>query len=145
MRGSEQYYRSLIENSTDVVSVLKPDGTILFESGSATRAFGTQPGESIGRNALRMIHRDDRELTRRAFAQALETGFVSIENRVRRGNGEWMDCGVVGRRILDPDGHPLLVLNTRDITQGKLAERTLLETQSPASRAPGAAALGSRA
>ncbi|HXR36939.1 MAG TPA: PAS domain S-box protein, partial [Candidatus Binataceae bacterium] len=130
VRRSEEYYRSLIENSSDVVSVVAADGTVLFNSESAARMFGDDHPKPIGRELWSTLHPDDRESAASALATALETGAVTYECRVRRqSDGSWLICEVRGRRIVDPDGRTVAVFNSRDISERKAAERAILDTQ----------------
>ena len=55
LRASEQYFRSLIENISDIITILSIDGTILYESPSVKQILGFQPGELIGKNAFDFI------------------------------------------------------------------------------------------
>jgi PAS domain S-box-containing protein len=56
LRESEERLRALIEKSSDVITVLAPDATILYESPSAAAILGYLPSELIGTNALTPIH-----------------------------------------------------------------------------------------
>jgi PAS domain S-box-containing protein len=129
LRRSEQYYRSLVENSSDGVSVIARDGTVLFNSRSADRTFGHDPGTVIGDMSLDAIHPDDRELVTTALAATLETGTAAFEGRFRRKDGAWLHCDVRGSRILDIVGQPVAVFNTRDISERKAAESIVTQTQ----------------
>lgn len=71
MAASFQGFRSLIENSPDAVSLIDPDGEILYGSASTTRILGYQPEELLGRNCLELIHPDDRDHSIRALQEVL--------------------------------------------------------------------------
>ena len=45
LRRSEQYFRSLIENASDTITILNGDGTVRYESPSLTRVLGYRPEE----------------------------------------------------------------------------------------------------
>jgi PleD family two-component response regulator len=56
---SENRFRSLIENLTDIITVLTPDGTIIYESPSLETVLGYKPEEIIGKNAFEFVHPED--------------------------------------------------------------------------------------
>ncbi|HEY6227817.1 MAG TPA: response regulator, partial [Verrucomicrobiae bacterium] len=47
LRRSEDYFRTLIENSSDIITILNPKGKILFQSPSIERVLGYRPEELI--------------------------------------------------------------------------------------------------
>ena len=129
LRGREIYYRSLIENSSDVIDVLDIQGNILFEAG-ATHLFGLNPSEVTGTHMTDWAHPDDVAAVNQAFQACFRSPETvrRIECRFKRADGSWADCEVVGRTMSGGDGNPVLVTSTRDITERKRAdeERGLL-------------------
>jgi PAS domain S-box-containing protein len=133
-------HRKLVEESSDIATIIDSDGTITYVSPSVTRTLGYEPEELVGEVGYEYQHPDDRD----AVVDAIETlrttpdDVQMIETRFRRADGSW--CWVEATlqdRSDDPDINGILV-NSRDITQRKrqekqfreLAEeyRTLLET-----------------
>ena len=53
------YLESIIQNITDVITILEADGTIRYESPSITPILGYLPEEMIGQNAFNFVHPDD--------------------------------------------------------------------------------------
>ena len=58
----ERHYRALIENATDLVTILSPDGTIRYKSPSVQRILGYTSDELVGRRSLDFIHPDDQSM-----------------------------------------------------------------------------------
>lgn len=87
---SEERYRLLAENSSDVVMQLGNDGTIRWVSPSLTAMLGWEPSEWIGRPGTEFLeHRGDTE-TYQANLAALQAGrSVVARDRVRSRNGTW--------------------------------------------------------
>ena len=52
MAASFQGFQSLIENSSDAISLIDAAGERLYGSASTTKIFGYQPEELVGRNCL---------------------------------------------------------------------------------------------
>ena len=60
LAASETRYRLIAENTTDLVSLVRPDGTFVYISPSVTR-LGYRPADLVGRNGLEVMHPDDVE------------------------------------------------------------------------------------
>src|SRR5665213_1155788 len=56
----ERHYRSLIENSTDLISILNLDGTIRYVSPSHERLLGYPLDELVGKDVLSFVHPQDK-------------------------------------------------------------------------------------
>jgi PAS domain S-box-containing protein len=136
----DESYRKLVEEFSDIATIIDSDGTITYVSPSVTRTLGYEPEELIGEVGYEYQHPDDRE----AVADAIEIIQTNpedtkiIETRFRQADGSW--CWIeatMQNRFDDPDLGGILV-NSRDISQRKRQERqyqhlaeeykTLLET-----------------
>ena len=131
VRESEERFRSLIQNASDVITLLEVDGTILYESPSIERTLGYGPEELIGKNAFDFIHPDDLDLTLGAFSGMLDDpGFSpSVEYRFRHKDGSWCYLESIGSNLLDDPRVGELVINSRDITERKRWETRLRDAE----------------
>ncbi len=59
LRTSEENFRALIENGSDIISQIDEHGTILYESPSIERVLGHRPSDIHGKKAFEFIHPDD--------------------------------------------------------------------------------------
>src|SRR5918997_2860873 len=59
LAASERRFRSLVQNSSDLVTIVAPDGTIRYASDSAERIVGYSPGELVGTSLLEYLSQDD--------------------------------------------------------------------------------------
>src|SRR5580692_1335110 len=66
----EEHYRSLIEHSLDLISILNLDGTIRYVSPSHERVLGYRSEELVGRNVFGFMHGDDLAGVKETFARA---------------------------------------------------------------------------
>ena len=124
MTDSKDYYRWLVENSSDIISVFKLDGTILYRSPAVERLLGHSPNQLVGRNEFEYIHPDDHRRVIAALddvSDHRETGTV-IDYRVRHKDGTWRYLESVGRTVVDESGEVVCIVNSRDITGRKIAE-----------------------
>jgi len=123
----EEHYRSLIENSLDLVSILNFDGTIRYASPSHERILGYALDELVGQNALEFVHADDLSAIREALARA--DASASMELRFRHKDGNWRVLESVGRNLASVPGVRGVVVNSRDITDRRRLEEQLHHSQ----------------
>jgi len=128
---SERQFRSLIENASDVITVMDADSRIVYVSPSVERAQGFRPEELIGRSALDLIHPDDREHVRTAILLALSERPEGrkIECRFQHKDGGWRVMESVGHNLLGDPAVRGVVVNSRDITDAKQLEEELLRSR----------------
>lgn len=124
LQDGERYYRSLIENSLDVITVLNADGTIRYVSPSISEITGFAPGEREGRSVFDLIHPDDLSNASSAFS-----GFLNKQNfnqhmelRIRHKSGSWRFLEAIGINLLDDPEVQGIVINSRDVTERRQAE-----------------------
>jgi PAS domain S-box-containing protein len=131
LRERESYYRALIENVSDIVTILSTDGVILYESPSIEQVLGFQPNELVGQNGFGLIHPDDRERVLEHFMRAVENFGTTppIEYRFQDRAGGWRILESIGKVIDHPSGKVVAVINSRDVTERKHSEQLLLESE----------------
>jgi PAS domain S-box-containing protein len=119
LRASEWRFRSLIESTTDIITIVLPDGTVSYVSPSAERALGYRPDERIGTNVLEHVHADDIPAVRREMSDSLTRygRSVTLELRVRHKDGTWRTMEVTGRNLIHNPVIGGLVLSWRDVTE----------------------------
>ncbi|MEG5059257.1 EAL domain-containing protein [Microcoleus sp. A2-C5] len=129
LRESEQRFRSLIENATDITIIIDGKGIFRYISPSVKRILGYAPHHAIGRSALGTVHPDDCAAIAQTLHKALENPKRSqspVEYRVRHRNGSWCYVEAVATNLLHDPAVNGIVINCHDITQRKLAEEQLL-------------------
>jgi PAS domain S-box-containing protein len=129
---SEIQFRLLAENSLDMIGRIKPDFTHEYASPAYTTTLGFQPEEVTGKEARLFIHPDDVHVVE--SVRNILTPWNSSETirfRVKHKNGHyiWVESHV--RAIFDEKRQELseYYAVTRDITERKLAEEKLLESE----------------
>jgi PAS domain S-box-containing protein len=127
LRESEAEFRSLIENSSDGIVIFGRQGIFQYVSPGLTRIVGWEANELIGKTWHDFAHPNDLAYTRSIFHQLFENpGQVIVhESRFRHKDGTWRLMEVVGK--LHPNG--CVVTNSRDITERKMAEQKLRESE----------------
>ena len=124
---SEARFQSLAQNSSDVITLVDGDGTITYQSSAVTRVFGFEPGQMVRRPLAEWVHPDDAamvlDLLDRVWAGSEAVRLVEL--RLRHHDGSWREVETALNRLPEEQG---LVLNCRDISDRKQAERELRET-----------------
>ncbi|HVP96778.1 PAS domain S-box protein [Methanoregula sp.] len=131
LRESETRFKSLFQNSSDIIRILDKDGKILFESPSSERILGYPQGTLIGKTAINYIHPDDRERVIKEFQMVVDrknTG-VPTEFRIRRADGTYTWVDSIGVNLLGVLGVDGIVITTRQIDKRKEMETTLKESE----------------
>jgi PAS domain S-box-containing protein len=130
LRKSEQRFRSVVENSSDLVTLLDPEGTILYENSAVERTYGYSERELIGRNALDLVHPEDLPAAQTKLQETVANPGQSrsIEMRIRHKEGHWLDVESVGTTLNPFRAEEGVVVNSRDATERKQAELALRET-----------------
>lgn len=141
LRESERHFRSLIENASDMITVLDDEGMILYESPSVERVLGWRVEELIGRSVFELVPEEQRPVA------------VGALDRLRNGGGsEWLgipvlhadgslrELEVIARRMTTAD-ETRFIVNSRDITERKMLERRLERSERVASLGQLAAAV----
>jgi diguanylate cyclase (GGDEF)-like protein/PAS domain S-box-containing protein len=127
IQRSEERFRALVENSSDAVSLMDAKGTITYVSQAAVQILGKPVEAQVGRNAFETIHPDDIPACRDAFAKCLTHPGLRIltELRVRHRDGSWRVVDAVGVNRLHDPAVGAIVVNYRDVTERREAERRI--------------------
>jgi PAS domain S-box-containing protein len=129
LRRSEEYYRSLIENALDVVTIIDAGGIIRYLSPSAERVLGYKPEEVVGKRGRTYFHPDDVEYADSVLKQFLQNPSkpVYAEFRVLHKNGSYRTMQFIGKNLLNNSAVAGIVVNYRDVTETRIAEKLLEE------------------
>lgn len=125
--GSEARFRSLAQHSSDVITIVRPDGVIAYQSSSLGKVFGYEDGELVGRPLAEWLHPEDAPEILFFLAESLrsEGGSALVECRLRRRDGSWCDVESTLNNLLHEPTVRGLVLTTRDVTERKALEDEL--------------------
>lgn len=131
LQESETRFRSLIENSTDMLTLISAEGIMDYISPSVERTFGYSNKENKTRNAMEVVHPDDLATAQGQLKNVFENPGISflsvIRNRKKDGTYIWVE-GVITNMLHVP-GINHIVANFRDISERKLAEESLQQSQ----------------
>ncbi|MGD0003406.1 MAG: HD domain-containing phosphohydrolase [Anaerolineaceae bacterium] len=120
LRASEARFRSLIENSTDMLFLLDPGYTIRYVSSSVRRTTGFLPEDLISLSYFDLVHPDDLNRLKEIFRRVMKkTGNLSDARvmRLRHVDGVWHHHEVIIANLLEDPNVNALVVNSRDVTE----------------------------
>jgi diguanylate cyclase (GGDEF)-like protein/PAS domain S-box-containing protein len=127
MRLSEDRFRSLIQNSSDVTTVVDAEGIFTYVSPSVHGLLGYEPGELLGKRATDFVHDDDRERVKDRFAfdseEATDSVFLQYQMEMEGGMYRHVEALVTDLRDRPSVGG--YVCNVRDISERKAFEAIL--------------------
>lgn len=129
--ASEQRFRSLIENATDMIVVIDSGGVCRYVSPSVERILGYRQEEIIDKFCSEFIEPEDVPLLSQTLDRAIQNPRVSqkmIDYRVRHKDGSWRIFEAVTTNLLDDPAVLGVAINCRDITERKIAEAALKQS-----------------
>ncbi|MDX1583461.1 MAG: PAS domain S-box protein [Thermoanaerobaculia bacterium] len=127
LEESEARFRAVVENISDVISIVRPDGTIRYASPASSVTLGYDPEELVGRNLFDPVHPDDRFRAQQIFRREVDNeGPRQHETvRFRHGSGRWISLETIAANLLDDESIRGIILVSRDITSRRRMEKQL--------------------
>jgi diguanylate cyclase (GGDEF)-like protein/PAS domain S-box-containing protein len=131
LRRSEERFRRLVQNSSDMITALDAAGSLTYTSPSVEQIMGYSPDDWVGTNILELIHPDDRARAAVSLAGVMEEAGVhpATELRVRHHDGTYRHLEMVANNLLDDPAVPAVMHHSRDVTQRREAEEALRESE----------------
>lgn len=133
LHASETRYRLMAENSTDLISIHTPDGTIVDASPAASLLLGYEPAAMVGRNIFDTIHPEDVERVRKvsnSIAASTDTANVTtIAYRIRCRDGAYIWLESASRLISSPDNGNQIISASRDVSERMSANEALRRSE----------------
>jgi PAS domain S-box-containing protein len=123
----ENKYRILVENISDIITVVDIKGLILYESPAVYNILGYDPEKRIGQNCLYFVHPEDNNRLAERMKQH-ESDNTDLEPdvfRFRHANGSWLYLEVNCVNKLKDESVKALIVVSRDVTQRVEAEQRL--------------------
>ncbi len=128
-RQSESRFQSLVQNSTDLITVIEADTTIKYVSPSVEKILGYEMAALIGTKFQELLHPRDLDhalsLLTQGFGGAELGASDLVETRVRHRDGTWFFFEILRTNLLHDDNVAGIVLNGRDVSERKAFEEQL--------------------
>jgi PAS domain S-box-containing protein len=130
LKKSEEKYRLLIENQTDLIVKVDNEGYLSYVSPSYCKLFGKSEDELLNRKFLPLVHPDDHISTTKAMEKLSEPPHhVVLEQRAMTRDGwKWLSWNDTA--VLNEDGIVIEIIGVgRDITERIMTEKALQESR----------------
>ncbi|MCK4471789.1 MAG: PAS domain-containing protein, partial [Anaerolineae bacterium] len=115
LRESEERFRALVENSSDIVVVLNSDGGIRYRTPSIEYPLGYELGDLVNKSSIELVHPDDLPVVMNALNDAIQNPGVAqhVECRIRHKDGSWRVVEAIGNNLLDNPAVEGIVITAR--------------------------------
>lgn len=127
LQQREEYFRTLIENSSDLITIIDESFSLCYVSPSVKQILGYTPEESMGQSATDRLHPD--EITSILDKLSKLTAKLGQEERlvyrIQHKNGSWVTFSGVARNLLDQPTIGGIVINSRDVSEAVRSEERL--------------------
>lgn len=133
LEHSEGRFRSLVQNASDLITVLDEAGVILYESPSVKAVLGYSPEELTGQSVLDYLPGESRDQVLAMFTDLVAGGTGTTARptfRFQHASGEWRYLEALVTNLLSDPHVGGIVINSHDITDRRQAEKALEVSQS---------------
>lgn len=131
LQRQETRFGHLIQNLSDIITVVAVDTTMLYLSPSVERLAGYRPSELLGRSFLEFVHPQDQSPIRAVFERLiLRTGTATLpEFRFRHQDGSWIWLESVVNNLLNDAAVEGVVVISRDVSGRRVLEEQVRQSQ----------------
>ena len=130
-REGQDFFKSILDNSLGAIAVVNKEGVVQYESPSMEPVLGYRVEGRFGINGIKLIHPEDMVDTSDALTELAQHPEQSIvkEIRVRHADGSWRTLQIYGKNLLKNPAVRGIIAVCNDITELKLTERKLIESE----------------
>lgn len=126
----EAEYRLLVENQTDMVVKVSPEGEFLYVSPSYCNTFGKSEYELLHRQFLPLVHEDDREHTQQSLLSLKNPPHTSYHEQRAMTKEGWRWIAWSNTAVLNAAGNiEAIAAVGRDVTEIKRLEENIARSQ----------------
>jgi diguanylate cyclase (GGDEF)-like protein/PAS domain S-box-containing protein len=131
LQESQEHYRLLAENGSDLVAVHDGGGRFTYVSPSCERILGFQREELLYTTPFSLVHPDDTERVQRHFRQLLGGDpATAIQCRMMHKSGRYVWLDIVWRPMHGANGEIVALQSwSRDITEAREYQQRLEEAE----------------
>ncbi len=127
LRYREQYFRILLESSSDLITIVDLDGRVLYQSLSSETMLGWRADDLVGSSIFDLVHGDDRQQLEDSLSAALgDNGdAASTELRLKHQSEDWRHVESVFNNLVDNPVVGGVVVTSRDVSERRRVELAL--------------------
>ena len=124
LRASEERFRSIVQNSYDLITILDQENRIRFVSPAISQILGYSSEELLGRSPFEIIHPDDIRITQDELSHVFRGEFAHtlFEFRARHVNGSWVYLESNSQNLMGNPAVEGVLIMSRDVSARRRAE-----------------------
>lgn len=129
LRERDKRFKALIENISDLISLVDDKGNIIYASPSIVNILGYEPEEYVSKNIYDFIDKDDIPVMEQLFDQILakpDNMVSNVQFRLKHKDGNYYWSEATAHNLIHDSAIGAIVFNYRDITERKKAEAEIL-------------------
>jgi diguanylate cyclase (GGDEF)-like protein/PAS domain S-box-containing protein len=117
----EQRFRSLVQYASDITLLVDAHAYVKYASPALYRVLGVGPEQAVRLNLHDLVHPEDQAAAGRMFNQLINNPRASVTRqlRARKTDGTWRWLQVVATNLLDDEAVAGVIVNARDVTEGR--------------------------
>ena len=131
-RRSDEYYRVVLDASSDALLVVGEDLTVKWVSGAVERLGGWAPEEIVAGDPMALIHPEAHEQALENFAALLGGGDPDecrTVCRAARRDGSWVWVEIAGRDLREDPAVRGVLMSMRDVSRQVAADEALRNSE----------------
>jgi diguanylate cyclase (GGDEF)-like protein/PAS domain S-box-containing protein len=127
LRQSDERFRALVQNLSDVVTIVG-DGKLIYSSPAADRLFGFEEGDESWYDPLARVHPDDVERVVTEMTEQLASGGTDpVAFRLKVADGTYREVEAIVQDMTDNPSVGGIVATTRDVSERARAEALIAD------------------
>jgi PAS domain S-box-containing protein len=132
LRIEEERFRTLAEQSSDIITLIDPAGKIIYENAAVEHILGYNFQNRKNQSVFEHVHPDDLNYFIDLFNLLIKGQEIPVkkaEMRIRHADGTWRILEVVANFVKKGENIEMIIANLRDITERKLSENALQKSE----------------
>lgn len=129
LADSEQRFKALVQEASDLVMILDFEGNFSHVSPSSELVMGIAADQLLEMNLFDLIHQDDKEEVKKNILKLKDSKRIQIPSyRIKSSSNQWRWIETVFTNLLTDPAVNGLVANSRDVTEFVNQERELMDS-----------------
>ncbi|MDB5202987.1 MAG: sensor signal transduction histidine kinase [Ferruginibacter sp.] len=128
LEKSEKFFKTVIDSSVDMITIIDPDGKTIYASPAVSKTFGYTMEECLSLNNADIVHPDDSLVMQELIGKVMMNPGVPMETpavRDRKKDGTYIWVEGTLTNFIGTEGINAIVANFRDVTERKKASEEL--------------------